>query len=524
MLESLPDGVAIADKEEKAIVYSNKAFEEVSQDLLRENDAKDKQILSTLKEVCLKEGVLKTKTTRRSISKVGIIFGSDNCFAYIVKNETETELKERKKIEEKYSKLLNLTFMHEIKTPVNSIIGIVSILKTDTNLPAPAQENIGLIDKTCTLLLYLLLDISDLLQSQYYALEAHYKDVQVHTIFDMVKDLFDFSFKAKGLDLKFKIHPNVPRRLSTDEQRYTQMLINLIGNALKYTTRGHVSVKAVYKEQEQKLFTTVKDTGIGINEETKNKIFRLYGKIEDPDCVVFPEGIGLGLTVTKLLCKLLNGDIEVRSLEGKGTTFTFWIKTEVSKLTIPLHYNTFNKIDDSENDIELEEYKTPIMKRRKIYKTKEELTNGSKSLFSRKEFKQRPQCKCPKILVVDDNEMNKYIIKQYSLKSNLLCDVASNGAEALELLLKRSKEKCCGIYSIVFLDINMPVLNGVQTMNEIKQHYQQGTLQKMIILAYTAIGNDYNLQEFSQIGFDDVALKPIPLTTFNEILKKYGIS
>ena len=462
---------------------------------------------------------MKTKKGRRMVSSVSVIFELENCTAYIVKDQTAADILERKKMEEKYTRLLYGSFMHELRTPINGIMGIISLLKAENSLPGPIQEKLSLIDKTCGVVQYLIKDISDLLESQYNNLKPNYKEFCFFDTVSNVCNLFENSFKSRGVFFKNYIDSSVPKMIIGDENRYAQILINLIGNALKHTTSGHVKVYIRYEDNYDKLITEVEDTGEGIKEEVIPKLFKLFGNIEDKDNSIFPCGIGLGLAVSKMLCNLLEGDIEVKSEFGNGSTFTFWIKIEKENSVVSPEMSQVCPMEpDRRIDLDIEEFKMPGIGGRIM---PESAFQHAPSMYFQEGASS--DCSCPKILVVDDNELNKYVIRQYSQKLNINCDSASNGSEAVDLMLNKAKKECCKRYKIVFMDINMPVLDGVQTIKLIKEYIVNGVLKHLPIVAYTAAANEKKLQEFYHLGFSDIAIKPLTIASFNSLLQKYHI-
>jgi len=221
------------------------------------------------------------------------------------------------------------TVSHELRTPLHGIIGLVEL--ADKKMPDPSgKEYLSLCKSNALLLLGLVNSLLDLHQLSTGKIKLNI--VKVH-LEDMVKEvvkLFQFQAKQKRLLLDFDVAKNVPKDIHTDESRLRQILINLIGNAIKFTSRGSVTVQITQSEQEDDyLKIAVIDTGIGIREADQTKLFQMYGRLKDSEALN-KNGVGLGLTISNTLVSILNGKsnqkgIDVTSEHQKGSMFSFKI-------------------------------------------------------------------------------------------------------------------------------------------------------------------------------------------------------
>jgi len=217
---------------------------------------------------------------------------------------------------------------HELKTPLNGILGVVNILKKELTQPHLLQY-LSICKSSSELLLNLVNSILDLQKIRDNKFILKLSKDNLHHLLMEIFDLFKFQFDQKSLDLQLIISPKVPEFIVTDQNRLRQILINLIGNSLKFTYKGGVIITASYLEGYINI--KVADTGIGISQEDQKKLFKMYGRLDQADPSVNTQGTGFGLEVSNQLAKLLVGDqnqkgIEVESQQGKGTTFSFKIK------------------------------------------------------------------------------------------------------------------------------------------------------------------------------------------------------
>ena len=218
---------------------------------------------------------------------------------------------------------------HELKTPLNGILGVVNILKKELTQPHLLQY-LNICKNSGELLLNLVNSILDLqhIRDNKFILKLS-KD-NLHQLLMDTYDLFKLQFDQKNLDLQLIISPKIPAYIVTDQKRLRQILINLVGNALKFTFKGGVAITASSLSQGY-INIKVADTGIGISKEDQKKLFKMYGRLDQPDPSVNTQGTGFGLEISNQLVKLLAGEkdsrgIEVESQQGVGTVFSFNIK------------------------------------------------------------------------------------------------------------------------------------------------------------------------------------------------------
>jgi len=351
---------------------------------------------------------------------------------------------------------------HELRTPLNAILGFANILQKSQNINKQEKENLNIIKRSGEHLLNIINEILELSKIEAGKMELHFKSFN---LFELIKEIEDiFAFRCENKNLTFKIESkNLPKHIKTDEQRLRQILINLLGNSLKFTKEGFITLY-VY-ELNSKLFFEVKDSGIGILKEEQEKIFKPFEQVKKDNYT--SEGTGLGLSITKELITLMGGNIYLKSQEGVGSEFYFSINYE--------------KAD--ENEIKKESSKNIIaVKNQDFSKT---------------------------ILVVDDIKENRELISQLLDFYGFKTLQASSGIEALEIYRKEKID-------LIFMDILMEGMNGIETILAIRQKDKN-----IPIVALSANVFEEDKNEAIKSGANDFLAKPVEEKEIFLILQKY---
>lgn len=361
---------------------------------------------------------------------------------------------------------------HEIRTPLNVILGLSEIiLKGDIKNHSLLKTNLEGIDFSARNLLAIVNDILDFSKIEAGKLSIQAIDFNLHKVVTSLTNGFAIKAKEKGLVLETHIDNEIPDIVIGDQYRLNQILTNLIGNSIKFTQKGKVSVtvKLVSEaDNEIALKFQVKDTGIGIEKEKLSHIFDSFYQVEDPNNSKII-GTGLGLAITKELIELQNGILHAESLVGMGSIFEFILPLKKSKL---------KKITD-------------LCENRKL-KTKN--LNGLK------------------VLVAEDNKMNQFYIKQLLDGMEVDVDIAENGAIAVE---KFNNAEVA--YDLILMDMHMPVMNGIEAINIIRKS-NKNSLKKVPIVACSADVFPEARKNAIKAGIDFYLTKPLNEDSIKEVL------
>ncbi|WP_195532990.1 ATP-binding protein [Bacteroides finegoldii] len=343
---------------------------------------------------------------------------------------------------------------HEIRTPLNAIVGFSGILAS-TEEEEEKQEYVSIIENNNTLLLQLISDILDLSKIEAGTLDFNYSNVEINDLMSDLENSCQLKLKSDKVKLEF-IAPEQPCCAHIEKNRLSQLIINLITNAIKFTTEG--SIRFGYKRQNDELYFYVADTGCGIPKDKQDSIFGRFVKLNS-----FAQGTGLGLSICRTLVDNMGGKIGVESEEGKGSTFWF---------TLPYK--------EASNIIE----KAPQKEIQTIAIEKDKLI----------------------ILVAEDNESN-YKLFESILKYDYHLIHAWDGQEAVNLFKEYNPQ-------IVLMDINMPVMDGYEATKEIRKYSA-----KVPIIAITAFAFASDEQRVMESGFDGYMPKPINANLLKAQLK-----
>ncbi|MDX9932151.1 MAG: PAS domain S-box protein [Bacteroidales bacterium] len=356
---------------------------------------------------------------------------------------------------------------HEIRNPLNSIVGMAKTLSR-TNFNKDVQEIVDAILSSSDNLLHIINDVLDLSKIEANRIELENKDFDVNAVFSEVSSVYKSLAEGKGL--KFEIHKDasVPARLRGDGNRFRQMVINLTGNAVKFTDKGSVilHVSASTAEDGHTIITTeVSDTGIGIKKEDFGKLFHSFTQLDSSTTKKF-SGTGLGLAIVKSFAEMMGGDIKVESEFGHGSRFI---------LTIP-----FNPplSDAEETNIVTDE---PV------------------------------QSEC-KVLLVEDDALNQMYLKGFLSSKGMIVDSAYNGLQALE---KYDAAK----YDIILMDGQMPQMDGFEATRIIREKETQSGIHTPII-AITGYAISGDEERFLKVGMDSYITKPFDENRLIEVIKK----
>ena len=363
------------------------------------------------------------------------------------RKKMEQELTTAKELAEESNRLKSAflaNMSHEIRTPLNAIVGFSGILAS-TEEEEEKQEYVSIIENNNTLLLQLISDILDLSKIEAGTLELNYSNIELNELMRELERGFLLRVKTDAVKLEF-VEPAGPCMAYTEKNRLSQLMINLVTNAIKFTEKG--SIRFGYEMRENELYFYVTDTGCGIPKDKQQNIFGRFVKLNS-----FAQGTGLGLSICKTLMDHMGGRIGVESEEGKGSTFWF---------TLP--YKPAVKEDKKQMPKDIQ----PVsIERNKLT-----------------------------ILVAEDNASN-YKLFESILRYDYHLIHAWDGMEAVEMFREHNPQ-------IVLMDINMPVMDGYEATREIRKYSA-----KIPIIAVTAFAYASDEQKVMESGFDGYMPKPI---------------
>lgn len=371
---------------------------------------------------------------------------------------------------------------HELRTPLNGIIGIAVSLKDGAAGPLNDQvnKNLSLIISSGKRLFNLVNDILDFSRLKNKDIVLALKPVDLYVITELVLTLSKPLVQGRDIQLVNAIDQNLPR-VQADENRLQQILHNLIGNAIKFTDRGDVTVSAVHRENIVEI--QVKDTGIGIDEAHIEDVFKSFEQLDSSISRQYG-GTGLGLSITKHLIELHGGSIRVKSKQGKGSCFIFTLSVYKGLAAIEDN-DLFGAIKELEPAVEAENKKEPSLQPSSFQ---------SFATQSKKENNHTPQ-----ILVVDDEPVNiQVLLNQLNLEGYKVL-TALNGPQAIDIIENQS------IPDLIILDIMMPRMSGYKVANILRQKFAATDLP---ILMLTAKSQAYDIIKGFEAGANDYLTKP----------------
>jgi signal transduction histidine kinase/ActR/RegA family two-component response regulator len=391
-------------------------------------------------------------------------------------NSLQKALAKAKKADKVKSDFL-ANMSHEIRTPLNSIIGFSQFLANDKTIGDKNIKSASIIESSANSLLTIINDILDFSKIESGNFDISMSQTNINEVCNEVVDLLSNKIEKKQLKFDYKCDSKIPKYILTDGLRLKQVLLNLLSNAIKFTPESkNISFFVNLVDEDSSKVSIefeVSDTGMGIPNDKLQTIFNPFIQLENIENK-HHTGTGLGLSICRNILEKLDSEFQIKSKINQGTTFKFILNVEVCQS---------DKGDKKE-------------KEQKI-KTDEQIIKG-------------------KILIAEDNSANQQLIDIVFEELGVDYKLAINGQDVIDIYKKYHED-----FDLILMDINMPILNGIEAFYEIREYEENQSLNPIPVVALTANAIKGDREKFISLGMNDYLSKPINLDELEKILQKY---
>jgi light-regulated signal transduction histidine kinase (bacteriophytochrome)/CheY-like chemotaxis protein len=380
---------------------------------------------------------------------------------------------------------------HELRTPLNAILGCTQLMNLDNSLTQAIGEYVNIISYSSEHLLCLIDDILEMSKIEAGKIVLAEVQFDFHLFLHNLREMMQIKAKDKDLQLIFAVHPNSPQYIKADERKLRQILLNLLGNAIKFTDKGYVLLRVFLMDQEEAsskaiIHFELEDSGRGIAPEEIDNLFEAF--VQTSSGKESQTGTGLGLAISQQFAQCMGGYISASSTLNKGTVFQFDLEVE--------------QLVEQLSDVEIEQSQTKVSVQPAIEiveeSRKQDLSNSLR------------------ILLVEDTAYNQIIALKFLEKLGYQADLAVNGLEVLKALEYK-------FYDLILMDIQMPEMDGLETTRRIRlKEKETMAINKVKIVAMTANTMSEDRENCIQIGMDDFIGKPIRINELDALLQKFS--
>ena len=382
------------------------------------------------------------------------------------------DTQENKESESRGSEPFLAAMTHEIRTPMNGIIGMTDLALEEEMSPV-LKEYLDVIHISADSLMRVINDILDYSKIETGNLLLEEIPVTLPDFLDSIVKLFSAQARSKGLEFRYSGEENLPETIIGDPVRIRQIIQNLLNNALKFTSSGYIELSSYLNSDQSRIYFSISDTGIGIPAEKQHLLFQSFTQIDASTTRKYG-GTGLGLAICAYLTSKMNGQIEVKSSEGKGSTFRFFLP-----LILPEEEKNDSAGSADCNDISIDHCIS----------------------------------EAPLVLLLEDNRVNQFLAVKTMEKAGYRVVTAENGYEGIERYKENRPD-------IILMDIQMPGKDGYETAREIRL-LEEESKESTPIIALTALALSSDRDKITEAGMNDFLGKPVSPIDLKQMLLKY---
>lgn len=464
-----------------------------------------------------------------------LLDGDHKLLLVLVRDDTSKDIARRLHLMDQQKAATLANTVHDLRAPLGAIMSSLECISLKNIDPELLESFVKPASYAAQSLMFLINDILDLHQNNMKKLQLSFQKCNIRSLLASVIEIFRFKAEKKRLELKLLMDESIPQEIVTDPNRLQQILVNLLSNAFKFTEKGSVFI-TVSKLPEGRIRVAVADTGIGIKEHDKAKIFTTFGRIRSKETdALNPQGVGLGLVISHKLAQMLcqneelNG-LRVESAFGLGSEFHFII----DDFSLSCMNDSFES-HASYGDEMINVSPVPVITNRRTFTSVKYPTrtinsgNFTQALASQEgenllsipnENFSNGVCNCNKVLVVDDNEFSitasLNILKLMKLQR---IEVARNGKEALDIIVRKyNQSNCCKTFDWIFMDCQMPVMDGITTAKEIDKLVKENKLGRQRIIGLSGYSAKEVEDKCKKAGMMKMLVKPLTMSAVKTVI------